>query len=155
MMIQTVTGNLLDAKEQYLCHQCNCITHKAAHLAASVFRRFPYSDVYSSRREDSEPGTILIKGDGEKQRLVVAMFAQVYPSVPRFPSDGRDGYAARQGYFVQCLGKLGAVKGIREAAFPHMIGCGAAGGHWPTYLNLIQEFASKTGIKVIMYKLPD
>lgn len=154
-----VDGNLLEADERYVCHQCNCVTRAARHLAETVFNRFPYANVYKDRQPRSDPlpgampGDIIVRGDGLGQRFVIAMLAQYYPGKPKFPDGQRDGFAARQSYFKQCLGKISAVPDLTSVAFPFGIGCGAAGGNWPEYLAMIEEFAANTGARVSVYRL--
>jgi O-acetyl-ADP-ribose deacetylase (regulator of RNase III) len=50
MVLERVKGNLLDATEQYIAHQCNCTSTTAKGLAATLFRRYPYADIYRERR---------------------------------------------------------------------------------------------------------
>ena len=102
-MIEIIKGNLFDSKEKYLCHQCNCITKRAAHLSKDVFTNYPYADVYTNRQEHDEPGTIIIRGNGLDQRYVVNMFGQFYPGSPKFPDSSKDGFLIREKYFHKCL----------------------------------------------------
>lgn len=44
--IKIVEGNLLDSKEQYIGHQCNCVTSHAKTLAEQIFKKYPYADTY-------------------------------------------------------------------------------------------------------------
>jgi hypothetical protein len=39
-------GDLLDATEQFIAHQCNCISQNAGGLAFYLFKKFPYANVY-------------------------------------------------------------------------------------------------------------
>jgi len=73
MSVEIIKGNLLDAKEKYLVHQCNCITNRAAHLVFDVFNRFPYADIYSGRTSPDTLGSIVIRGNGNDQRYVVSI----------------------------------------------------------------------------------
>lgn len=155
--IKLVRGNLLDAKEQFICHQCNCVTRWAAHLAKDVFQRFPHADVYSPRIPlgyRDQPGTIHVSGNGQDQRFVVAMFAQVYPGSSKtgYSSDA-DSIPARAGYFKACLAQMAQAK-MPSVAFPWQIGCGAAGGNWGAYADMIIEFADQSGAEVTIYKMP-
>lgn len=160
--MKIVTGDLLKAKEQYIVHQCNCVSVKSAHLAYYMFQAFPYANIYAPRHsrpwnaplpEGERPGDIVIKGNGEDQRYVLAMLAQYYPGKPRYPDSKRDGYAARQSYFKQCLEKIASVSGIEEVAFPWKIGCGAAGGDWGVYQNMIETILPKS-LHVVTYRRP-
>lgn len=152
-MLRYVCGDLLDAKETYICHQCNCVSYRAKHLAYSVFKRFPYANVYRCRHdgEESEPGTIEIRGNGKDKRFVIALFAQVFPGKSLYPhdKDDQDSYLWRSIYFKECLEALKELDGT--FAMPYGIGCGAAGADWKEYIRYIEEFAQHKD--VTLYEL--
>lgn len=157
-MIEIISGDLMNATETYLCHQCNCITNRSAHLAKAVFKQFPYADVYTKREKPSQPGTIEICGSnweaggkGYKERPVIAMFGQYYPGKTKYPSSKKDGLQARLNYFEACLERMKHLDG--SFAFPWRIGCGAAGGDWEKYLNAIKNFSEKNSLMVNIYRL--
>lgn len=157
-MIDIVQGDLLDAKEKYIAHQCNCITKKAAHLAAYVFDKCPYADIYTGRTTPDKPGTIIIKGDGDSKRFVINMLGQYYPGSPKYPNSTLDGPAIREKYFYHCLLRVAKIKDLESIAFPYKIACGAAGGNWKKYFGNINNFAkyvSNQGTKVVLYCLND
>lgn len=56
------TGDLLQATEQYIAHQCNCVSRGARGLAKTLFAKYPHANVYQSRKSPSQPGTILVHG---------------------------------------------------------------------------------------------
>lgn len=150
MPIKIVDGNLLDATETYLCHQVNCVTRKAAHLAQQVFKKFPYADLYRTRTQPDLPGGVICSGNGQNQRLVVNMLGQVHPGYAKWPNDS---YPARLGFFKGCLDALEFIVALKgeSLAFPWKIGCGAAGGDWTQYLPLIEDFARDKD--VTLYRL--
>lgn len=154
-MINIVQGDLLDAKEKYIVHQCNCISQKSAHLAAAVFGRYPYADVYTGRVAPNNPGTILIKGDGKSQRYVINIFGQYYPGSPKFTNSSLDGSKIREKYFHQCLLELVKVQDLESVAFPYRIGCGAAGGNWKYYLGTLHNFSEFVKSEVFLYCLTE
>lgn len=151
-----VEGDLLQAKEKYLAHQTNCMSTHAAHLSASVFREFPYADIYSERRKPSRPGTIVIRGDGKKERFVINMLGQYYPGAPKDISRRCDSQELRETYFDRCLQKIAKVPELASIAFPFNIGCGAAGGEWENYREMLRNFANRVredqGTKVVLYR---
>lgn len=149
-MFNLVEGDLFDANETYLVHQCNCVTNRSAHLAQAVFEKYPYADVYTGRQNHDTPGTILVRGNGKDRRFVVAMLGQYYPGFSRFP--GKDGYGARLSYFKCCLNDMTKLKG--DFAFPWRIGCGAAGGKWEEYWEALIRFEQFIAGNVTVYKLP-
>lgn len=153
-MIEIISGNLLDSKEQYICHQCNCVTDGlAAGLAMAIFNKHPYSDVYKNRKERSVLGTISIHGNGENDRFVVNMFSQYYPGHPVFPNDN---VSIREAAFKNCLNYIGRISNLVSIAFPYMIGCGLANGDWDRYYKMLETFANDNpNVVVKVYKLPE
>jgi O-acetyl-ADP-ribose deacetylase (regulator of RNase III) len=156
-MIEVIDGDLLEAPEQYIMHQCNCVTSHAAGLAKKLFEKFPYADIYKERANPHVPsagcemGDIIVRGNGSDQRLVVNALAQYYPGKPKYPQSKRDGYAARIDALKACLRKVSAIKGIQSIAFPDHMGCTLAGGDWPTYLGILTDWADQNpGIKVVI-----
>lgn len=155
-MIEIITGDIFDSKEKYLCHQCNCVTNRAAHLAKDMFEHYPYADIYAPRTEPDKPGHIIVRGNGQDQRYVVALLGQYYPGKSKYPASTLDGLPIREKYFYNCLLRLAKIPDLESIAFPWRIGCGAAGGYWERYLGTINNFAQyveeKQGAKVIIYR---
>jgi len=156
-MIEIVTGSVFDSDEKYLCHQCNCVTNRSAHLAQTVFHHYPYADVYTARKDPDVPGTIIVRGNGNDQRYVIALLGQYYPGTPKYPLSSLDGTKTRERYFHKALIAVAKIPNLESIAFPWRIGCGAAGGNWEYYLSTITNFAkyiSETqGAKVKIYRL--
>lgn len=158
--LQIKTGDLLDASERYLCHQCNSMTTSGANLARSVFARFPHADIYKPRRyaknlplPGETPGNIIIRGDGHDQRFVINMIGQFYPGKPKYPDSIKDGCETRQRYFQECLEKILQISDLGSIALPYQIGCGAAGGDWRIYFFMLQQFSKKINVPISLYKL--
>lgn len=152
-MFKIIEGSLLEANESYICHQTNCVTTKAAGLAAAIFNRFEYANCYSERSEKTKPdmpGTINICGNGTNERYVINMMAQYYPgppmSVPVFKSVDN-----RFQWFRECLGKMMKLHG--DMAFPWRIGCGIAEGDWDKYLGVLARFERVIKGNVVIYRL--
>lgn len=136
-------GDLLEAKTQYIVHQSNCVTKRAKHLALSVFTKFPYANIYAPRLKGhyiDKPGNIIIKGDGEDQRFVIAILGQYYPGKAKYANDTP---VKRFEWFRQGLAKIEKIEGLTSIAFPARIGCGAAGGDWKKYKEEIVQLAKK------------
>jgi hypothetical protein len=148
-MLTIVEGDLLNSKETYLCHQCNCLSNGAAFLAAAIFKTFPYSNIYALREKPDVPGAIVIKGDGDDERFVINILSQYYPGYSVYPDAKLDGIKARLSYFAEALTQMKPLKG--SFAFPWRFGCGAAGGDWDVYLKMLQDFASERD--VVIYRL--
>jgi O-acetyl-ADP-ribose deacetylase (regulator of RNase III) len=161
-VIEVVKGSLLDANEQYIAHQCNCVTTQGGGLYYYLTQRFPHADIYASRPinyrpkpGDDWPGNIKISGDGKDKRLVISMLAQFYPGKPKTDSLALDGYTARKTYFKICLSKISVLKGLESIAFPVGIGSGLAGGEWRDYQAMLEFFAdavkARSNVKVVLY----
>lgn len=129
-MIEIVTGSIIDAKEQYIAHQCNCLTNKSAGTAKAIFDAFPYANTYATRVEADVPGKIIVLGNGKDQRYVINMFGQYYPGKPKYPNSALDGTFIREKYFHQCLLRVSKLDGLKSIAFPWRIGCNLGGGVW-------------------------
>jgi O-acetyl-ADP-ribose deacetylase (regulator of RNase III) len=146
-------GDLLESKEKYIAHQCNCLTTRASNLAQSVFSKFPYADIYASRKIADTPGSIIVRGNGQDQRFVINMLGQLYPGRSKYPDSSKDGFTARQRYFKSCLDKIALIPDLTSIAFPFQIGCGIAGGNWMQYRHMIKVFADQVEASVVVYKI--
>ena len=154
-MIKIVNGNILDADEKYIAHQCNLCTTRAAGVAKAIFNKYPHANIYKDRIygaeiDFSQSGTIVICGN-EDERLVVNMKSQVYPGKPKFPDSKKDAIDARLSFFESALNKISEIKDLESIAFPYNIGCGMAGGNWDDYYQLLSEFAHKVDATVTLY----
>lgn len=157
-MIQIIEDSIFNSKEKYLCHQCNCVTQRAAHLSKDVFNHYPYANVYAGRDVIDTPGSIIVKGNGKDQRYIINMFGQYYPGTPKYPLSKTDGLKAREKYFHKCLLEIAKIDNLESLAFPFGIGCGAAGGNWEYYFGTLKNFEKyvneKQGAKVYIYRHP-
>lgn len=170
-IVPVIHGNLLNATEQYIAQQCNCYTIRSHGLAAAIAKQFgPVADPYANRKpvgtrnlaveEDRDtPGTIRVLNNH-----VICMFAQLCPGKPlcykSYPNYQIDTAEQRVEWFKQCLVAIETTLGeaplgmeCKSIAFPWTIGCGLAGGDWTTYRKMIEDFAQRTQIVCVIYKL--
>ena len=158
MDLKVIEGNLLDSPEQYICHQCNCLTTHSAGIAHSIFLTFPWSNIYIERESPEikhHLDEIHIRGNGQEFRFVINMMAQYYPGTARYPDSAKDGIERRKKAFQECLGKISGIADLKSIAFPWKIGCNLAGGDWNEYRHMIREFAdANPNLKVRVYRLP-
>jgi len=145
----------LSSKEaQIIAQQCNCKSKKTAGLSKDIAKKFPYADFYSSRKDESCPGTIEVRGDRkEKERFIMALYAQKSPGKPK----GSDNAEKREEWFSECLDRISRkYKKLKSIAFPHGIGCGLAGGDWENYEKIILDWAGEyPHIKVMIASRDD
>lgn len=155
-MVSIVRGNLLDAREKYIGHQCNSTSKGALGIAATIFNRFPHSNIYKNRKHSDMPGHIVVCGDGVKTRLVINIVAQFNPGGPT-PNSLLDSAEAREGYFWQCLMAITRMDNVESIALPDHIGCGLAHGNWEHYFRMIENFEKIINeyqkVSVRLYKL--
>jgi len=155
-MIKIVQGSVLDAVEEYVLQQCDCISTQVKDLDADYKREFPWADVYGERTPmkgwrnlatvdtRGKPGDIKVFPSGNDEPNVVALFCQMCPGKPftginhkkRFKDDT---YENRLKWFEECLKKVAELK-PKSLALPHNLGCSGSGGDWNDYSDKIQEF---------------
>jgi O-acetyl-ADP-ribose deacetylase (regulator of RNase III) len=153
-MIKIVDGNLLDATETYICHQCNCVGVGAAGVAAAIFSMWPETNVYARRNKvASEAGSIeIVHSPSDERPHVVNMFSQYNPGGPA--RAGHDGPSDRVYWFKMALNQI-----IRQTepgatyAFPYKIGCGIGGGDWGLYIDVLKTFETYIKGDVVLYHL--
>lgn len=167
-MPEIIKGNILDAKEDYIAQQCNCLTTTPHGLSKAISKAYSWGDPYSTRtalrrncaikEHRDSPGTIRILRDptNTSSKAIVCMFAQWAPGRPRvfksYPEWDKDTYDARVQWFKSCLNEMKEIE-TDSIAFPWTIGCGLAGGDWTIYKALIEDFEKESGIKCVFYKL--
>lgn len=147
-MIEIINQDLFESKSKYIAHQCNCVSKGSAGLAKLIFEKYPYSNSYFSRKNNSVPGTILITGDGKEKRYIINMYSQFFPGKFGNQNDSEDD---RLKYFQECLEKI-LIFADGDISFPFGIGCGLAGGNWNNYYSLINNFSKEYNFNVFICK---
>lgn len=153
-----VGGDLLSCAEPWLGQQCNCVTTGARGLAKAIFDRHPAANVYTRRLCPSTPGTVdvTVVGQGTASELrIVALFAQRAPGKGGRTESAQD----RLGWLATSLAALAVEMDaaerdsgvVKRLALPYNLGCGLAGGSWPAYRSLIDEWADSSGVVVRYY----
>jgi len=154
MDLKVIEGDLLDSPEQYIAHQCNCLTQRSTGLAKKIFDKFPYANIYKDRTKPDIMKEIVICGNGDDKRYVINMLSQYYPGVTKYPQSNLDGTEVRKKAFKVCLQKISQIANLQSIAFPYKIGCNLAGGKWEVYRKMIKQFAEEnTNVSVRIYKL--
>ena len=123
MMLTFLDGDLLNCDAQYIAHQTNCVSNTGRGLALSLFKKYPYANVYRNRIKPDIPGTISLHGD-PTNRYVINMYGQNYPG----KSKKSDTPQLRIQWFQACLNQILLIPNLKTIAFPYLIGCDLAGG---------------------------
>ena len=145
-----IDGDLLD-QPGIICHQCNtCSTIEESYsgLAKTMFTKFPHANVYADGCEKTL-GTVILRDN------VANLIAQKFGGKPSPPRVGdRDSKKDREVYFASCLNELLSIAQGKVVSFPRFIGCNIAGGDWPTYKEIIDDFARDhdNDVFIVTYK---
>lgn len=162
-IIKIVKGDLLNATENYIAQQCNCITCKPRGLSKSISDKFAHGDCYGKRRkltnntaivqDRSTPGTIEIL---QGKPNIICIFGQWTPGkvtsiwADRYPKNNgkKETTQDRLNWFKQGIAEI--EKTITDVvAIPYNIGCGLAGGDWATYKKILEDSSTK----FVIYKI--
>eukprot|EP00039_Didymoeca_costata_P001750 m.54800 g.54800 ORF g.54800 m.54800 type:complete len:417 (+) comp10951_c0_seq3:180-1430(+) len=148
------TENLLNSDCQYIVHQTNCTsTRNPKGLAKSLFEKFPHANTYNTSIVRT-PGTISIHGtpSRDQPRAVINLYGQRSPGKP----NSTESKADRETFFKAGLEAAAKISGLKNIAFPYLIGCGLAGGDWQAYLAMLEQFAKDVHpAEVYIYRLKD
>lgn len=148
-MIHFIKGNLLDAKENYICHQVNCAGRMGAGIALQIRKKWPI--VYEDYKNLLESYLSPQEAFGHSQfckvngnQYVVNMYAQYdYGDNPKkLYTD----YEA----FRTCLKEIAEAQ-TGTVALPKYIGCGLGNGDWDIIFQMIEEELSDK--EVYIYEL--
>lgn len=145
-IIIKVGGNILEADENIIAHQCNCVTKTGAGLSKLIYDKYPNSNIYINRVNADIPGTNkIIETNGKK---IVNMLAQYKPGKPY----GNENKIKRLNWFKSCLNNLDVDEGDK-IAMPYLIGCGLAGGNWEEYYKLLSIWVKDKKIELVLYDI--
>ena len=157
-MLTYVKGNLLDAKEDIIVHQVNCMGAMASGVAKQIREKWPlvytiYNNVVNAATIDKKQkgllGNVLMIRVSERQ-WIANIFGQF--------NYGRSGkrytdYDALQNGLDHI--EESALLHHWSIALPYKIGCGLGGGDWDGVVLPILEdiFAENNLVNAVIYQL--
>ena len=154
MSIEIKHGNLLESGAPIIAHQVNCQGVMGAGVAKAIREKYP--SVYESYREQCRVQgstllgtTLLVPIHADAQQLLDGRVIKTKPlAVTIANCYAQDGYG-RTGVQTSYPHLRESLTILRECAMfrggdeviamPYKIGCGLAGGNWPTVLEIIEE----------------
>ncbi len=156
--IPILKGDLLNmpiGPGHYMVQQCCCSGTVVAGLSSAIAKKWPALHPYKKRvpmgkshrateASCSSPGTVDCFVDPVSGAQVLCIYGQYAPGKPA----GSDSREARLAWFASGLAKIPTM--IPEGStlyIPYGIGCGLAGGHWPSYYKALCDFA---GAKIVL-----
>lgn len=148
-MIKTVTGNIVESNETYICHQVNCQNKMGAGAAKALYEKWPSvkTEYHSFCGEHCTPDALLgtyqlVSID--KERWVINIYGQL--EFGRNQKKIYTDYSALEKVFASISQLDGSF------AFPYGFGCGLANGDWSIVYSLIEKYF--TDKDVVLYALP-
>lgn len=154
----SISGDLLTFPASVLVQQCNTVARKPHGLSQTLFKAFPYADIYTTRgKEPYITGTVELRLSTNHSGPDVAnLIGQKYPGKSKRADDT---YEHRVFWFETALEALLEEANQNEAwttiAFPYKIGCGLAGGDWSKYEKLIDAFARRYKGRTVIVKMEE
>ena len=148
-------GNILEANEQYIAHQCNCsmINLMGSGLYATIANKWPEAHVYGMRESPSIPGTIDLVETRDGEHVVISIYGQYRPGTGNM-TETYDSPAMRLNWFCMALRAIDAMSPPGEPiAMPYRIGCGLAGGNWPMYQDCLMRFSVQHDRDIVLYDI--
>lgn len=142
-----IKGNILNVKNGYIFHICDCISLVPTGFSATLYKKFLSSSPYTFRKKEgnvasvdtqSKPGTVFILGE-ENTPDIVNMFSQ-------YGKDDTD--SSSQKYFKECLeAMLDYFDFVTEKVYihiPYKLGCNNfSNNEWEVYVKFLLEFEEK------------
>ena len=150
-MIHEIKGNLLDSKENFICHQVNCQGAMNSGVAKQIREKWPivYCDY---QRLFPEIPKLLLGAIQEvpisRKQSIINMFAQEYYGYDR------DVRFTSYDAFWNCLNLIKqSVTTDKKIGFPYNIGCGLGGANWNVILAMIDTVLADYTVEI--YVLED
>ena len=152
-MVKVVIGDILDAKEDIICHQVNCRGVMGAGVAKAISDKWPkVKQEYVSYANKFRNNPDILLGlvqlvEVDKNKFVANIFGQL--DYGRYKNKRYTDYAALKSAFEYI--KLAHPN--KTIAFPYGFGCGLANGNWDIVKIIIDTYLD--GLDVTIYKLQD
>ena len=150
-MVNIINGNLLDSKEDYICHQVNCQGVMGSGVAKAIRDEWP--EVFTEYRSyvdmcfGTPLGSVCYVPINNSNQTVANMFAQ--------SSYGYDGkrYTSYDA-FCNCLNAMARdIPKSKTIAFPYKIGSDRGGANWNIIYAMICEILGDWDVTI--YKLEE
>lgn len=150
-------GNLLDATEDVICHQVNCVGIMKRGVAKQIKEEYPqvfkrYYDVVSRSNSPKELlGQILMDEVDQKEgsQLIISLFGQFYFGSEQYYTN----YTAL-GNAIFLMFKTISPIGVKSVAIPYGIGCGLDDDcNWEHVKDIFELYSDRFNIPVVAYKL--
>lgn len=151
-MIKYTAGDLLKADVDIICHQVNCYGACGAGLAKQIAIKYPKSKKeYISFCREYKPQELLGKllVTKEKDFYIAHLFGQKeYGKTGLFYKKNKR--QTQYPYLKKAMMKLKSRYPNSSYGFPHLMGCGLAGGQWYIVENIIKNVFNNNDVTIFM-----
>ena len=149
-MIKIVEGNLLEAKEEYICHQVNCQGVMGSGVALQIKKKYPqaYEDYVTlcNIKDCGNKGDLL--GYTQYVRInenkcIVNLFGQ-----------NKYGYGKRQTSYLAIMTSITDLldRAVGDIAIPYKMGCDRGGADWDRLYFMLEVLAEDFEYDIVIYK---
>jgi O-acetyl-ADP-ribose deacetylase (regulator of RNase III) len=142
-MIKIVNGDILDAKENVIAHQVNCMGVMGGGLAKQIKDKYPevydkYKQLCANKpfKEDLLSSALICKTKDGK--YIANLFGQYNYGKNAIQTDYMALKLSLKGLVRECLSLHHILEG-KSIAIPYNIGCGLGGGDWNIVYKIIEE----------------
>ncbi|WP_055667922.1 macro domain-containing protein [Desnuesiella massiliensis] len=149
-MIKTIEGNILDATENVICHQVNCMGVMGSGLAKQIRAKYPnvfeqYHKFVLDNGKLQSLGMCQIVEVG-KDKYVSNLFGQYNYGTNKIQTD----YAALKSAMSSL--KTVCKESNLSVALPYNLGCGLAGGDWGIVSKMIEDIFEDYDVMIYRFK---
>ena len=147
-MINYVVGNLLNANEDIIVQQVNCMGVMGAGLAKQIRTKYPqvYNEYVSFVQEH---GSANVLGKCNLVKLTNKYVCNIFGQFGYGTSKQQTNYnALRTALTTLCRN---ASKHNKSIAIPYGLGCGLAGGDWNIVLDIITQVFSDYSVTIYKF----
>ena len=149
-MIRIVEGNLLEAKEQYICHQVNCQGVMGSGVALQIKNKYPQA------YEDYKTLCKLKDCENKGNLLGYTQYIRISENKCIINLFGQDkyGYSKRQtNYIALIMAITDVLDNVDEdIAIPYNMGCDRGGGDWDKLYFILEVLAEDFKHDIVIYK---
>lgn len=146
--------SILNAKEYYICHVCDCTSVMPYELSRHLFDLYPHANTYETRTKPARMGTIdMIESNG---KCIVNMYCHYYQGKGsskkfyEFGTTGKDNIGTREMAFKYGLSILSKrIKEEESLAFPDYIEI-----DYGKYIYILKQFEKDINAEVVIYEDP-
>ncbi len=147
-MLRFVKGDLLEAKEDFICHQVNCMSAMGSGIANQIADKWPQvKTLYLSKCQMFDDRRLLL---GKVQSIKIDEHQYVLNIFSQY-TYGSDKNTVYTNYPALQKALYLARLPDKSYAFPYHFGCGLANGDWTTVRSLIEKILAYDH-EVVIYK---